>query len=192
MVKFPKSPSDFYLPVPFEPGEGLAEERVTRARAIKLLGAMGATGAFALFTGGTAEAGERDRRRRRRRRRRLRRRRQNNVTTNNSTVDFGDNLVDADLLGGPITRDIEVANNSDVPVTIRRELVDANGFTLLDASGTPIANGSTIRIPANGTRDITVGLTDLLGSGLQTGTLRLVDARDGLVLETIDLVADVA
>jgi hypothetical protein len=175
--------NDGDLPVPFETGEGLAEEHVTRARALKLLGAMGATGAFALFTGGTAEAGERDRRRRRRRRRRRIRQRRNNITTNtdNSTIDFGDNLVDANL---PVTRTVEVTNNGDVPVTVRPVVGD--GFTLLDADGNEIANGDTIRIPANDTVELDVVLTELVDSG----TLKLVDVRDGVVLETVDLVAD--
>ena len=175
--------NDGDLPVPFEQGEGLAETPVSRARAIKLLGAMGATGAFALFTGGTAEAGERDRRRRRRRRRRARLRRQRNVTTNteNSTIDFGDVSV-VDL---PVTRPVTVTNNGDVPVTVRPVVGD--GFTLVDADGNEIADGDTIRIPAKDSVQLDVVLTELVSSG----TLELVDVRDGLVLETVDLVADV-
>ena len=119
--------NDGELPVPLE---GLAEERITRARAIKLAGAMGATGAFALLLPDEADALTR-RQRRRRRRRRIRQRR-NNVTTNteNSTIDFGD----VSVVELPVTRTVTVTNNGDVPVTVRPVVGD--GFTRLDADGT--------------------------------------------------------
>ena len=170
------------LPAPIE---GIAEQPITRARAIKLLGAMGATGAFALVAGGTAEARP-NRRRRRLRRRRIRRQRQRNVRTDaeNSTINFEV----ADLAELPLTREVRLINTGDTPVTVRPELV-GDGFTLLRTDGTEIANGDTVRIPANAERAVRVRLTELLG-GASTGTLRLVDARDGLVLETVDLAAD--
>jgi hypothetical protein len=174
--------NDGDLPVPFEPGEGLAEERITRARAIKLAGAMGAAGAFALFTGGAAEAGERDRRRRRRRLRRRRiRQRRNNITTNtdNSTIDFGD--VDlGDLLNLPVER-VEVFNNGETPVTLNPTVV-GRGFTLVDDAPITIGAGESEFV------DVTV--TRLLTDGA-AGQLKLVDARDNVVLETVDLLADV-
>jgi Abnormal spindle-like microcephaly-assoc'd, ASPM-SPD-2-Hydin len=171
--------NDGDLPVPFETGEGLAEERITRARAIKLAGAMGATGAFALFAGGTAEAGERDRRRRRRRRRRARLRRQRNVTTTNTdngVVNFGNTTV-----GAPVTRFVEVKNNGPDSVTLEPTLV-GDGFSLVNTDPIEIASGDTVRIPV---------VLNALEEGVQTGTLRLVDARDGLLLEVVDLVGDV-
>lgn len=166
--------NDGGLPVPLE---GVAETPVTRARAIKLFGAMGAAGAFAAFTGGTAEAGERDRRRRRRRRRRrIRRQRQNNVTTDQSTVNFGDTT-----LGAPVTRTVEVTNDGNTPVTIDPQLI-GDGFTLLDTDPIVVDAGETrlVDVVFNPLRD-----------GVSTGTLRLVDARDGLVLEVVDLVGNV-
>lgn len=153
----------------------LADAPVTRARAIKLLGATAATGAFALVAGGTAEAGERDRRRRRRRRRRRARlRRQRNITTNNenSTIDLG-----------PVTigdeRFVEVTNEGDVPVTLDPQLI-GDDFSLVNTGNIPIAPGDTVRIPV---------VVDALTGGTANGTLRLLDARDGLLLEEVRLVA---
>jgi hypothetical protein len=170
-----KKRNDGDLPVPFEPGEGLAEERVTRARAIKLLGAMGATGAFALFTGGTAEAGERDRRRRRRRRRRLRRRRRNvtttNTTTETSTVNFGSPLA-------PTTVPVTIANNGPDDVTLKPTIV-GEGFSL--------ANTDPITIKAGDTAVLPVTFDPRNIDGAQTGNLKLVDVADKVVLEDIDL-----
>ena len=164
------------------PLEGLADQPITRARAIKLAGAMVGTGAFALLLPDEADAlTRRQRRRRRRRRRRARLRRQRNVTTNteNSTIDFGD------VTALPDSETVTVTNNGDVPVTVRPVVGD--GFTLLDADGNEIADGDTIRIPANDSVDLVLRLDELVSSG----TLQLVDVRDGLVLETVDLVADV-
>jgi hypothetical protein len=167
------------LPVPLE---GLADQPITRARAIKLAGAMGAAGAFALFTGGTAEAGERDRRRRRRlRRRRARLRRQRNVTstnTDNGVVNFGDTTV-----GSPLTEFVDIKNNGPDSVTIDPTVV-GSGFTLADLSGIDLTlePGETVSIPV---------IVDALSSGVKTGELRILDDADGLLLETVDLVADV-
>jgi hypothetical protein len=174
--------NDGDLPAPFEPGEGLADKPITRSRAMKLFGAMGATGAFALFTGGTAEAGERDRRRRRRRRRRLRRRRRNvtttNNTTDNSTVNFGDSLV-----GTPVTETVEVTNNGDTPVTIRPEIA-GDGFSLVDSSEITLLPGETADVDV-------VFLPNANDVGqVTTGTLKLVDVDDGLVLEDIELLGN--
>jgi hypothetical protein len=164
--------NDGDLPVPFEQGEGLAETPVTRARAIKLLGAMGATGAFALVAGGTAEARPN---RRRRRRRRLRRRRRNvtttNTTTDNSTVNFGSPLV-------PTTVPVTIANNGPDTVTLNPTIV-GEGFSL--------ANTDPIIIEAGETAILPVIFDPVNVDGAQTGNLRLVDARDGLVLEDIEL-----
>jgi hypothetical protein len=163
--------NDGDLPVPFETGEGLAEEHVTRARALKLLGAMGATGAFALFTGGTAEAGERDRRRRRRRRRRrmlrARRRRQNNVTTDTS-------IVNITTPGGVVP--VTVTNNGTTPVTITPQLV-GDGFSLVNA------DDAEFELLPGATRLVEVTGTNLAGDGV----LNIRDASDDLILEVVDL-----
>jgi hypothetical protein len=172
-----KKRNDGDLPVPFEPGEGLAEERVTRARAIKLLGAIGATGAFALFTGGPADALTRAQRRRRRRRR-LRRRRRNVTTTNTSstgdtsTVTFGDSLV-----GVPATETVTIENIGPDEVTITPELVGGN-FSLVNTDPITIAGGETAKLDV---------IFNPLSVGDKTGTLRLLDDSDDLVLEVIEL-----
>jgi hypothetical protein len=166
--------NDGGLPVPLE---GPAEERITRARAIKLAGAMVGTGAFALLLPDEADAASRRQRRRRRlRRRRARQRRQNNVTSEESTINFGDTLVDA-----PVTRFVEVTNNGPDSVTLEPTLV-GDGFSLVNTDPITVASGDTVRIPV---------VLDALEEGIQTGTLRLVDARDGLLLEAVDLVGDV-
>jgi hypothetical protein len=166
--------NDGDLPVPLE---GLAEERITRARAIKLAGAAAATGAFALFWGtDEADALTRAQRRRRRRRKRLRRRRRNvtttNNTTDNSTVNFGDSLV-----GTPVTEVVTIENNGPDSVTLRPEIV-GDGFTLVDDGLITIAPGQTAVLPV---------IFNPLSGDAQTGNLKLVDVDDGLVLEDIDL-----
>ena len=161
------------------PLEGLAEERITRARAIKLAGAMVGTGAFALLLPDEADALTRaQRRRRRRRRRRARLRRQRNVTTTNNTTDgttvnFGGTPVSGPALTQPVT----IANNGPDSVTLRPEIV-GDGFTLVNADPITIAPGETAVLPV---------IFDPLSGGAQTGNLRLVDVDDGLVLEDIDL-----
>lgn len=168
--------NDGDLPVPLE---GLADRPVTRARALKLLGATATAGAFAAFTGGAAEAGDRDRRRRRRRRlrkRRARQRRQAAVTSEQPTINFGNTTV-----GTPLTENVVVTNNGDTPVTIDPTVV-GDGFTLLDAGNITLQPGETVRIPV---------VLNALEEGVQTGTIRLLDARDGLLLETVGLTGTV-
>jgi len=166
----PRKRNDGDLPVPFE---RIAEERITRARAIKLAGAMGATGAFALFTGGTAEA-----RPNRRRRRRRRRRRQRAVTSDQSTINFGDTILNV-----PATEFVTITNEGDTPVTINPTLV-GDGFTLGDLSGLDLTleAGESVKIPV---------ILNALEEGVKTGKLRILDARDGLVLEVVELVGEV-
>jgi hypothetical protein len=169
--------NDGGLPVPLE---GPAEERITRARAIKLAGAMVGTGAFALLLPDEADALSR-RQRRRRRLRRRRQRRQNNVTstnTDNGVVNFGDTTV-----GSPLTKFVDIKNNGPDSVTIDPTVV-GSGFTLADLSGIDLTlePGETVSIPV---------IVDALSSGVKTGELRILDDADGLLLETVDLVADV-
>ena len=155
----------------------LADTPITRTRAIKLAGAAVTAGAFAIIWGADeADALTRAQRRRRRRRRRLRRRRRNVTTTNNTTdgttVNFG-----GTQLGTPLTETVTIANNGPDTVTLRPEIA-GGGFSLVDTDPITIAPGDTA--------DLGV-IFDPLGGGLSTGTLRLVDARDGVVLEDIDL-----
>ena len=170
--------NDGDLPAPLE---GLAEERVTRARAIKLAGAMMGTGAFTLFTGGTAEA--RPNRRRRRRRRRIRRRRQAAVTSPQPVVNVGGTTVG----GTPVSTTIPITNEGNTPVTIDPTVV-GDRFTLGDLSGTDltIQPGDTLDIPVIFTPQV----GDVAGD-VSTGELQVRDAADGLLLETVDLTGNV-
>jgi hypothetical protein len=159
-------------------GTGLAEQRITRARAIKLAGAAVTAGAFAIFWGADeADALTRAQRRRRRRRRRLRRRRRNVTTTNNTTDGTTVNFGGTPVSGPPLTETVTIANNGPDTVTLRPEIA-GGGFSLVDTDPITIRPGDTA--------DLGV-IFDPLGGGLSTGTLRLVDARDGVVLEDIDL-----
>jgi hypothetical protein len=167
-----KKRNDGDLPVPFEPGEGLADQPITRARAIKLAGATVAAGAFAAFMPDAAEARPNRKGRRRRRRRRRRNVTTTNNTTDNSTVNFGDSLV-----GTPVTEAVTVTNNGPDSVTLNPTIV-GDGFRLVDTD--PIIVGA-------GESRIVEVIFDPLSGGVSTGNLRLVDARDGLVLEDIEL-----
>ena len=165
--------NDRDLPVPFE---GLAEQPITRSRVIKLAGATVAAGAFSIFWGTDEADALTPAQRRRRRRRRRNRRRQAAVTSPQQVVSVGTT---------PVA--IPITNNGSTPVTIRPELV-GDGFTLVNASGTPIAPETTITLDPGQTLPVFVSL-DALQGGAQDATLRLVDVRDGLVLETIRLTA---
>ncbi len=163
-------------PVPLE---GVAEERITRARAIKLAGAMVGTGAFALLLPDEADALTR-RQRRKRRRRRARQRRQNNVTSEQSTVNFGGTTV-----GTPVTESVDVTNNGTEPVTITPTVV-GDGFTLADAGDITLQPGETVSVPVIFAPQVGAEAGDI-----NTGELRLADAADGLLLEAVDLVGTV-
>jgi archaellum component FlaF (FlaF/FlaG flagellin family) len=154
--------NDGDLPVPLE---GLAEERITRARAIKLAGAAVAGGAFSIFWG--ADVAEARPNRRRRRRRRRRRQRQNNVTTDTSTVNI---TTPGEVV--PVT----VTNNGTTPVTITPQLV-GEGFSLVNA------NDANFRLLPGASRLVEVTGTNLAGDGV----LNIRDASDGLILEVVDL-----
>ncbi len=158
----PMKRNDGDLPVPLE---GLAEERITRARAIKLAGAAVAGGAFSIFWG--ADVAEARPNRRRRRRRRRRRQRQNNVTTDTSTVNI---TTPGEVV--PVT----VTNNGTTPVTITPQLV-GEGFSLVNA------NDANFRLLPGASRLVEVTGTNLAGDGV----LNIRDASDGLILEVVDL-----
>jgi hypothetical protein len=161
----------------------LAEQRITRARAIKIAGAMVGTGAFALFLPDEADAANRRRRRRRLRRRRARQRRQAAVNSDQpgGTLNFGDVVVNPNL---PLPlQTVTIENNGGTPVTIDPRVV-GDGFSLGDLSGLNLTlqPGDTVDIPV---------VVDALTDGVKTGELRILDDSDGLLLETVDLVATV-
>src|SRR5918998_1438394 len=171
--------NDGELPVPLE---GLAEERVTRARAIKFAGATITAGALAFLLPDEADALTRKQRRRRRRRRRAaaRRRRQNNVTSDSSTVTFGDTVLNTPSPAENVT----ITNDGTTPVTLRPEVV-GDGFTVAPTfpgvDGFALAPGTSIDVPVIFTPDL---------SGPSTGELRIIDAADGLLVETVELVGE--
>jgi hypothetical protein len=171
--------NDGELPVPLE---GLAEERITRARAIKFAGATITAGALAFLLPDEADALTRKQRRRRRRRRRAaaRRRRQNNVTSDSSTVTFGDTVLNTPSPAENVT----ITNDGTTPVTLRPEVV-GDGFTVAPTfpgiDGFALAPGASIDVPVIFTPDV---------SGPSTGELRIVDAADGLLVETVELVGE--
>ena len=158
----PMKRNDGDLPVPLE---GLAEERITRARAIKLAGAAVAGGAFSIFWG--ADVAEARPNRRRRRRRRRRRQRQNNVTTDTS-------IVNITTPGGVVP--VTVTNTGTTPVTITPQIV-GDGFSLVNA------NDAKFRLLPGASRLVEVTGTNIAGDGV----LNIRDASDGLILEVVDL-----
>jgi hypothetical protein len=142
--------NDGELPAPLE---GLAEQRITRARAIKLAGAMGATGAFALFLPDKADARKKKRRRRRRRRARVAEGSSTPVTLNVSPD------------GGVLNPTIGIENPSpDRALTISEvKVIDSNGSVI---ETVPLVNGPVTIRPgqtANITPDLSgLSLTELL------------------------------
>ncbi len=170
--------NDGELPVPLK---GLAEERITRARAIKFAGATITAGALAFLLPDEADALTRKQRRRRRRRRTAaRRRRQNNVTSDSSTVTFGDTVLNTPSPAENVT----ITNDGTTPVTLRPEVV-GDGFTVAPTfpgiDGFTLAPGASIDVPVIFTPDV---------SGPSTGELRIVDAADGLLVETVELIGE--
>ena len=148
------------------PLEGLAEERITRARAIKLAGAAAATGAFALFWG-TDEADARRRKRRRRRRRRRRKARVSQPTP--ITLVPGDNI-------------ISITNPSDKPLTISEVRVIGKDGSVIET--VPLAED--IIIQPRDTLPVTVDLSGLTATELlQADGLRLIDGR-GVPITIVD------
>jgi hypothetical protein len=153
--------------------DGLSRTPITRAQALKLVGAAAAGTAITLIWPGEADADARSRRRRRRRRRKRRA-----VTSNPSTVNFGDTTV-----GAPVTRVVEITNDGNTDLFLRPELVGDN-FSIADAGildGFNLEAGETIEIPVIFTPDILGNSEGLLNLVVEDG----VD--DGLVVEKINL-----
>jgi len=97
---------------------GLADAPVTRARAIKLFGAAIVVGALVAFL--PDEAGARPNRRKRRRRKR-----QAAITSNPSTVTFGNTVVNTPSPAENVT----ITNDGTTPVTLTPTVV-GDGFTI--------------------------------------------------------------
>ncbi|MCA1688765.1 MAG: hypothetical protein LC714_09325 [Actinobacteria bacterium] len=127
--------------------EGLTDVTITRSRAIKLAGAALAGSALTILWPGEADAANRKRRRRRRRRRR-----KAAVTSDPSTMTFGDTVVGDGF-------------------TIAPTFPGIDGFTL--------APGTSIDVPVIFTPEVT---------GPSTGTLRILEGADDLLVETVDLI----
>jgi hypothetical protein len=153
-------------------GAGLAEARVTRARAIKLLGAVAGTGAFALLLPDEADA------RKRKRRRRRRRARVAPTTPTPITLNV------APGGGGVLNPSIDITNPSpDTPLTISEvRVIDSDG-SVIDTA--PLVGGPVTLRPRE-TATITPNLSGLTVTELlDADGLRLVDGR-GLGITVID------
>ena len=154
----------------------LAEVRVTRSQAIKLAGMGGAGFLLTLLWPADADAANRKRRKRRKRRRR----RQRAVTSNPSTVTFGDTVV-----GTPSpAENVTITNDGPGSVTLTPEVV-GDGFTIAPTfpgiDGFTLAPGASIEVPIIFTPEV---------GGVSTGKLRIVDAVDGLLVETVELIGE--
>ena len=88
--------------------------------------------------------------------------------SNPSTVNFGGTVVNTPSPAENVT----TTNSGPTPVTLRPEVV-GDGFSLLDGSDITLAPGETARVPVTFTP---------AEERVQTGNLRLVDVRDGLVV----------
>jgi hypothetical protein len=162
--------NDGDLPVPLE---GLAEERITRARAIKLAGAMLGTGAFALLLPDEADA------RRRKRRRRPRRRRARVAEGSSTPVTL--NVAPGGLDANPT---IGIENPSpDRALTISEvKVVDGNGRVI---ETVPLVGGP-VTIQPGDTADITPDLSGLsVTELLRVEGFRLLDGA-GTGINVID------
>ena len=152
---------------------GLADAPVTRARAIKLFGAAIVVGALVAFL--PDEAGARPNRRKRRRRKR-----QAAITSNPSTVTFGNTVVNTPSPAENVT----ITNDGTTPVTLTPTVV-GDGFTIDPTfpgiDGFRLAPGASIDVPVIFTPEV---------GGPSTGGLTIVDAADGLLVETVKLVGE--
>ena len=118
---------------------------------------------------------------RRRRRKRRRRKRQAAVTSNPSTVTFGNTVVNTPSPAEKVT----ITNDGTTPVTLTPTVV-GDGFTIDPTfpgiDGFQLAPGASIAVPVIFTPEV---------GGPSTGELRIVDAADGLLVETVNLVGEV-
>jgi len=165
-----KKRNDGDLPVPFEPGEGLADRPITRARAIKLFGATIAGGALMAILPDEADA-RKKRRRRRRRRPRRRRAQVAPPTTTPITLVPGDNIINITNL------------SPDKPLTISEvKVIDGDGSVI---STQPLVGGP-VTIQPGDTAPITVDLSGLSATDLLNADgLRLIDER-GVPITVVD------
>jgi hypothetical protein len=154
--------TDRDLPAPLE---GIAEEPITRARAIKLAGALVGTGAFALFLPDEADA--------RRRPRRPRRRRRKARVADSSSTPITLNVAPGG--GGVLNPSIDITNPAREPLTIRNvKVIDSDG----DVIGTAPLVGGPVTIGRGETATITPDLSGLTVTELlDADGLRLIDGR---------------
>jgi hypothetical protein len=161
---------------PLVPLEGLADQPVTRARAIKLVGAMLGTGAFALLLPDEADA--------RKRRRRKRRPRRARVADGSSTPVVLNLDPDGGVLNPVLNPTINITNPSpDKPLTISEvKIIDSGGSVI---STQPLVGGP-VTIQPGQTRPVTVNLSGLTVTELlDADGLRLLDGT-GLGITVID------
>ncbi len=152
---------------------GLADAPVTRARAIKLFGAAIAGGALVAFLPDEASA-------RPNRRKKRRRKRQAAVTSNPSTVTFGNTVV-----GTPSpAENVTITNDGTTPVTLTPTVV-GDGFTIDPTfpgiDGFTLAPGASLAVPVIFTPGV---------EGPSTGELRIFEGADRLLVETVNVVGE--
>jgi hypothetical protein len=150
--------NDGDIPAPFE---GIAEEPITRARVMKLAGAVLGIGAFALLLPDEADARKRKRRRRRRKAR----------VADSSSTPITLNVTPS---GGVLNPTIDITNPSpDRPLTISEvKVIDSNG-SVIDTA--PLVGGP-VRLEPGQTLPVTVDLSGLsVTELLRADGLRLLD-----------------
>lgn len=150
-----------------DPATGLAEMRITRARAIKLAGAALAGGTLSLFWAGEADARNRKRRRRRRRKRRRK-------------AEVAPPQPLAPVLGGVTPLVLQITNPSDKPLTIDDvKVVDG------DFLGAGLLGGPVTIAPNTGPVPVTVNLETGNSPVVDAGSIRLIDER-GIPITVIE------
>jgi hypothetical protein len=148
----------------------LGDVTLTRSRAIKLAGAALAGGALTVLW--PAEADARNNKKKKKKRRRRRRQ----VKSNPQTLDFGDTSVTVPSLPQGVT-----ISNVGPDTVVLRPVVVGEGFTLVDGAKFTLAPGETKLVEV---------VFDPSVTGPSTGDLSIVDTRDGLVVENIDLLGN--
>ena len=153
---------------------GLTDMTITRSRAIKLAGAALAGSALTILWPGEADAANRKKRRRRRRRRKAA------VTSNSSPTTFPDTVVN--IPSQPA--DVTITNGGTTSVTLTPEVV-GDGFTIAPTfpgiNGFTLAPGVSIDVPVIFTPEVI---------GPSTGTLRILEGADNLLVETVELIGE--